>query len=90
MLARELASLHTPPLLGRKSSSAKSCASITCKLIENKRLQVHCFGHLRETGGRGSYRLVHAARAIEVRVGRCRSYRARDFFAFVPSPYGLG
>src|ERR1700686_3302131 len=59
MLARALVSLHTPPLLGRKPSSAKSRVSITSKLIEIKGLQLQHFGHLRKTGGRGSYRLVH-------------------------------
>src|SRR5258708_3073875 len=55
MLARALITLHTLPLLGRKSSSVKSRVSITSKLIESKRLQVLYFGHLRKTGGRGSY-----------------------------------
>jgi len=50
---------HTPPLLGRKPSSAKSRVSITSKLIEIKGFQLQYFGHLRKTGGRGSYRLVH-------------------------------
>ena len=56
---RGLVSLHTPPLLGRKPSSVNSRVSITSKLIEIKRLQLHYFGHLRKTGGRGSCRLVH-------------------------------
>jgi hypothetical protein len=60
MFARGLVSLHTPPLLGRKPSSVKSRVSTTYKLIQNKGLQLHYFGHLRKTGGRGSYRLVHA------------------------------
>src|SRR5258708_22162289 len=55
MLARGLVSLHTLPLLGRKSSLVKSRVSITSKLIESKRLQVLYFGHLRKTGGWGSY-----------------------------------
>ena len=55
MLARGLVSLHTSPLLGRKPSSVKSRVSITSKLIESKRLQLHYFGHLRKTGGWGSY-----------------------------------
>jgi hypothetical protein len=58
--ARGLVSLHTPPLLGRKPSSVKSRVSIRSKLIEIKGLQLQYFGHLRKTGGRGSYRLVHA------------------------------
>jgi len=59
MFARGLLSLHTPPLLGRKPSSVKSRVSISSKLIEIKGLHLHYFGHLRKTGGRGSYRLVH-------------------------------
>jgi hypothetical protein len=55
--ARGLVSLHTPPLLGRKPSSAKSRVSISSKLIEIKGFQLHYFGHLRKTGGRGSYQL---------------------------------
>jgi hypothetical protein len=59
--ARGLVSLHTPPLLGRKSFQAKPRVSISSKLIDTKGLQVLYFGHLRKTGGRGSYRLVHTA-----------------------------
>ena len=59
MLARGWLSLHTPPFPGRKCFAAKSRISISSKLIENKRFQVLYFGHLRKTGGRGSYRLVH-------------------------------
>ena len=59
--ARGSVSLNTPPLLGQKSFEAKFCVSISSKLIETKRLQDHYFGHLRKTGGRGSYRLVHTA-----------------------------
>jgi hypothetical protein len=55
MFARGVVSLHTPPLLGRKPSSVKSRVSITSKLIEIKGLQLQHFGHLRKTGGRGSY-----------------------------------
>ena len=54
-----LVSLRTPPLLGRKSFKAKSHVSISSKLIQTKRLQVLYSGHLRKTGGRESYRLVH-------------------------------
>src|SRR5258708_16170724 len=59
--AQGLVSLHTPPLLGRKLSSVKSRVSISSKLIESKGLQLQHFGHLRKTGGRGSYRMVHTA-----------------------------
>jgi hypothetical protein len=53
MFARGLVSLHTAPLLGQKPYSVKSCVSITSKLIQIKGLQLHYFGHLRKTGGRG-------------------------------------
>jgi hypothetical protein len=43
MCARGSVSLHSPPLLGRKLSSAKSRVSITCKLIENARLQARLY-----------------------------------------------
>src|SRR5258708_15504000 len=55
MFARGVVYLHAAPLLGPKPSSVKSRVSITSKLIESKRLQVLYFGHLRKTGGRGSY-----------------------------------
>ena len=42
-----------------KSLTSKSSVSISSKLIETKGLQALCFGHLRKTGGRGSYQLVH-------------------------------
>src|SRR5258707_9086958 len=42
-----------------KSLAAKSSVSATSKLIETKRLQVHYFGHLRKSGGRGSYQLYY-------------------------------
>src|SRR5579859_3646086 len=61
MFARGLVSLNTPPLLGRKSFEAKFCVSVSSKLIEIEGLQLYYFGHLRKTGGRGSYRLVHTA-----------------------------
>jgi hypothetical protein len=51
------------PLPVPKNLEAKSRVSITSKLIESKALQVLYFGHLRKTGGRGSYRLVHTALA---------------------------
>ena len=51
---------HTPQLLSRKPSSAKSRVSISSKLIENKGLQLQHFGHLQKIGGRGSYQLVYA------------------------------
>jgi hypothetical protein len=53
--ARGWAYLHIPPILGPKPPSAKSRIPISSKLIENKRFQVLYFGHLRKTGGWGSY-----------------------------------
>ena len=61
MFARGVAYLHTAQLPVPKSLAAKSCICPTSKLIQNKQLQLLHFGHLRKTGGRGSYRLVHAA-----------------------------
>jgi len=58
--ARGWACLHTTRLPVPKNHPAKPCVSTTSKLIEIKRLQVLYSGHLRKTGGRGSYRLVHA------------------------------
>jgi len=61
MFARGVVSLHTAHLPVPKTLASKSRISITSKLIEIKGLQLHYFGHLRKTGGRGSYRLVHTA-----------------------------
>src|ERR1700675_804423 len=61
MFARGVLSLHTAPISVPKTPASKSCACLTSKLIETKELQVLYSGHLRKTGGRGSYRLVHAA-----------------------------
>src|SRR5208337_948065 len=52
MFARGEVSLHTARLPVPKIPAAKSCVSATSKLIENKRLQLYSFGHLRKTGGR--------------------------------------
>ncbi len=62
MFARAVLSLHTAPLSVSKTLASKSCVPLTSKLIENKALQVLYSGHLRKTGGRGSYRLVHTTR----------------------------
>jgi hypothetical protein len=61
MFARGVISLHTAHLPVPKNLASKSRVSITSKLIETKGLQVLHFGHLRKTGGRGSYQLVHTA-----------------------------
>ena len=66
MFARGWVSLHNPPLLGRKTSSPKPRISITYKVIENTRLHVLYFGHLRKTGGWGSLDFVVA----ELQIGR--------------------
>src|SRR5258708_3387817 len=57
MRARGVLSLHTAPISVPKSPAPKSCACLTSKLIETKRLQVLHSGHLRKTAGRGSYPL---------------------------------
>jgi len=59
--ARGWISPQTPPRLAPKASWVKSRVSVSSKLIEIKGLQLQHFGHLRKTGGRGSYRLVHTA-----------------------------
>src|SRR5882724_8711132 len=59
MFARGVLSLHTAPLSVPKTLATNSRISITSKLIQTKALQVLYSGHLRKTGGRGSYRLVH-------------------------------
>src|SRR6267378_183222 len=59
MFARGVVYLHAAHLPVPKSVSAKSRVSITSKLIQTKGLQVLHFCHLRKTGGRGSYGLVH-------------------------------
>ena len=58
MFARGVASLHTAHLPVPKTLTSKSRVSITSKLIEIKRLQLHYFSHLRKTGGRGSYQFL--------------------------------
>jgi len=61
MFARGVVYLYAAHLPVPKSLAAKSRVSISSKLIETKGLQLQHFGHLRKTGGRGSYRLVHTA-----------------------------
>src|SRR6266481_5135089 len=58
-LSKGLSLFSAAHLPAPKSVSAKSCISITSKLIQTKGLQLHYFCHLRKTGGRGSYGLVH-------------------------------
>jgi hypothetical protein len=87
MFARGLVSLHTPPLLGRKPSLVKSRVSISSKLIENKRFQVLYSGHLRKTGGRGSYRLVYTAYLPLRKPHGTKSHHSRTF---VPSGLSRG
>ena len=66
MFARGVLSLHTAcpersrraPLSVPKTPAPKSPVSITSKLIETKALQVLYFGHLRKTGGGGSYQFA--------------------------------
>jgi hypothetical protein len=66
MFARGVVSLHTAwPERSRrahlrvpKTLTSKYRVSITSKLIQTKGLQVLYFGHLRKTGGRGSYQFT--------------------------------
>jgi hypothetical protein len=57
MFARGVVSLHTAHLPAPKTLTSKSRVSITSKLIQNTGLQALYSGHLRKTGGRGSYQL---------------------------------
>jgi hypothetical protein len=59
--ARGVLSLRTTPFSVTKTPPSNSRVSISSKLIQTKALQVLYSGHLRKIGGRGSYRLVHAA-----------------------------
>jgi len=59
MSARGVLSLYTAQLPVQKTLATNSRISITSKLIRIKGLQVLYSSHLRKTGGRGSYRLVH-------------------------------
>jgi hypothetical protein len=59
MFARGVLSPHTAQLPVPKTLATNSRISITSKLIQTKRLQVLYSGHLRKTGGRGSYQLCH-------------------------------
>src|SRR6267378_7724855 len=61
MFTRGVLSLHTAPLAVPKTLATNSRVSITSKLIENKPLQVLHSGHLRKTGGRGSYQFCQQA-----------------------------
>src|SRR5258708_3817480 len=58
MRARGVLSLHTAPISVPKTPASKSCACLTSKLIETEGLQVLHSGHLRKTGGRGSYQFA--------------------------------
>jgi len=60
MFARGVLSLHIVQLSVPKTPASNSRVSITSKLIETKRLQVLHSGHLRKTGGGGSYQLCKA------------------------------
>src|SRR6266436_585945 len=61
MRARGVLPLQTVQLLVPKTLATNSRVSITSKLIENKPLQVLHSGHLRKTGGRGSYQFCQQA-----------------------------
>ena len=78
-LSKGPALLSSPPLLDRKPSSVKSRVCISSKLIESKGLQLQHFGHLRKTGGWGSYLLVHTTRhPLPPRSEKSRSCRLKS------------
>ena len=87
MFARGVLSLHTAcpepgrraPLSVPKTLASKSRISITSKLIQTKALQVLYSGHLRKTGGRGSYRLVHTANLPVQRGHAAKSCYSRTY-----------
>src|ERR1700731_5052692 len=87
MFARKFLSLHTAQLPVQKTLATNSRISITSKLIETKALQVLHSGHLRKTGGRGSYRLVHAAHLAVQRGLAAKSSYSRTL---VPSAFREG
>jgi len=96
MFARAVVYLHAAcPELSRrahlpvpKNLAAKSRVSITSKLIEINGLQLHYFGHLRKTGGRGSYRLVHTPlSAVDCGLLAVRGSQAAFSISFISPTY---
>src|SRR6202051_2629872 len=87
MFARGVVYLHVAHLPVPKSLAVKSCIPITSKLIETKGLQLHYFGHLRKTGGRGSYQLVHTA-LLPVPIGLAA--KSNHSHTLVPSAFREG
>src|SRR6266436_3605213 len=80
-LSKGLSLFSARHLLVPKNPAAKSCISITSKLIQTKGLQLHYFGHLRKTGGRGPYGLVHTPPLV-LNI----SYLTTSFSSFHPPP----
>jgi hypothetical protein len=68
MFARGWAYLRTAQFPVPKNLAAKPRVSITSKLIGIKGLQLHYFGHLRKTGGRGggSYQFHSVVADLEI------------------------
>jgi hypothetical protein len=96
MFARGVVSLHTAHLPVPKTLKSKSRVSITSKLIQNKGLQVFCFGHLRKTGGRGvllschersaffAPRVLHRGRRASLLASRQNSPKSSDSHTYAP------
>src|SRR5260221_4563755 len=87
MIARGWVSLHPPPPPVPKIPSAKPCVSLTSKLIDIKRLQVLYSGHLRKTGGRGSYQLVQISEWGPLSFRRLDACNSADRQAEVPARF---
>src|SRR5260221_12560921 len=87
MNARGWVSLHTPPPPVPKIPSAKPCVSLTSKLIDIKRLQVLYSGHLRKTGGRGSYQLVQISEWGPLRFRKLDAWNSADRQGEVPARF---
>src|SRR5258708_38827737 len=87
MFARGWACLRSAHLRAPKNLSAKPCVSLTSKLIEIKRLQVLYSGHLRKTGGRGSYQLVRISEWGPLSFRRSDACNSADRQAEVPARF---
>ena len=79
MFARGVVYLHVAHLPVPKNLAAKSSVSLSSKLIEIKGLQLQHFDHLRKTGGRGSYRLVHTAYLALQKPHGTKSHHSRTY-----------
>jgi hypothetical protein len=76
MFTRGWDCLHTARVPVPKIPAAKPRVSTSSKLIQTKGLQVHYFGHLRKTGGRGSPDFVVAELQIGHSIGKSAGIKA--------------